>query len=485
MTDAAALSLRGVRKRFGETAALVDATCVVRRGTVHALLGENGAGKSTLMRIAFGLLAPDDGVLERNGRVVRFRSSREAIASGVGMVHQHFMLVPALTVAENAVLGGRGSFDRRAAAARTERTAANAGLAVRADARVYELPVGAQQRAELVRALSHDVDVLILDEPTAVLTPSETDDLLAWMRRFAANGGSVVLITHKLREALAVADDITVLRRGTTVLTAPASAVTEEALVAAVVGADVPRTRTALPAAAPNAEPMFALDAASVTDARGVPRLRRASVQVRRGEVLGVLGVEGAGAAELLRLLAGRLTPSEGRVQHPAVVGFIPADRLTEAVIPAMTLAENLALADAGRRSGVLDWSAYHQRAQALVVAHDVRARGAEAAMRELSGGNQQKFVVARETALAPEALVAENPTRGLDVRASDRVLAAIRDVAIRGGAAVVHSTDMDEILSLTRRVVVCFDGRVTEIAPPADPHDTAPYARALLGAES
>lgn len=485
MTDAAALALRAVRKRFGETQALVDASCVVRRGTVHALLGENGAGKSTLMRIAFGLLAPDDGVVERNGRVVSYRSSREAIASGIGMVHQHFMLVPAFTVVENAVLGGRGLFDPRVAAVTTERTATEAGLSVRSDARVSELPVGAQQRAELVRALSHDVDVLILDEPTAVLTPTESEELLAWMRRFAAGGGSVVLITHKLREALAVADDITVLRRGTTVLTAPATTLTEQELVAAVVGADVPGVGAALPAAPPDAAVVFALDGVSATDTRGVRRLHRANVQVRRGEILGVLGVEGAGAAELLRLLAGRLAASEGQVRRPEVVGFVPADRLTEAVIPAMTLAENLALADAGRRTGVIDWSEYRERTEALIAAHDVRARSAQSAMHELSGGNQQKFVVARETALAPEAVVAEQPTRGLDVRATDRVLAALRDVASRGGAVVVHSADMDEILSLTRRVVVCFDGRVTEIAPPADSRDTAPYARALLGAES
>jgi ABC-type uncharacterized transport system ATPase subunit len=348
----AALSLRAVQKRFGGTVALADASCEIRAGTVHALLGENGAGKTTLMRIAFGLVQPDHGTLLRDERAVRFHSGRDAIAAGLGMVHQHFMLVPAFTVAENAALGGTGRFDPAHAAARVREVAQRTGLTIDPAARVADLPIGAQQRAELVRALAQDARVLILDEPTAVLTPAESDDLYRWMRRFADDGGTVVLITHKLREALAVADDVTVLRQGRTVLAAPRSAVTEDALVAAIMGLDAPLDAEPLPSAESSAEIVFALDDVTWTDAAGVARLRNATLSVRRGEILGVLGVEGSGQAELLRLLAGRLAPTTGRVTHPERVGFVPGDRLHDAVIPAMSATENLVLAEAGRLQG-------------------------------------------------------------------------------------------------------------------------------------
>jgi len=482
----AALSLRAVQKRFGGTVALADASCEIRAGTVHALLGENGAGKTTLMRIAFGLVQPDHGTLLRDGRAVRFHSGRDAIAAGLGMVHQHFMLVPAFTVAENAALGGTGRFDPAHAAARVREVAQRTGLTIDPAARVADLPIGAQQRAELVRALAQDARVLILDEPTAVLTPTESDDLYRWMRRFADDGGTVVLITHKLREALAVADDVTVLRQGRTVLAAPRSAVTEDALVAAIMGLDAPLDAEPLPSAGSSAEIVFALDDVTWTDAAGVARLRNATLSVRRGEILGVLGVEGSGQAELLRLLAGRLAPTTGRVTHPERVGFVPGDRLHDAVIPEMSATENLVLAEAGHLQGTIDWRARAVETAAVIAEYEVRAAGPSAALATLSGGNQQKFVVGRERGVAPQALVAENPTRGLDVRAAARVLAALRAVAEEeNGAAVVCSTDLDEILALTSRVVVCFAGTVTEVPPPSDASDRSVYARALLGAAS
>jgi ABC-type uncharacterized transport system ATPase subunit len=476
-----ALALRDVHRRFGATVALEDARCLVRAGTVHALLGENGAGKTTLMRIAFGMLQADAGVLERDGRAVRFAHERDAIAAGIGMVHQHFMLIPAFTVAENVSLGGRGRLAPAETAARIRSIGTHTGLRVDPDARIRNLPVGAQQRAELVRALAQDARLLILDEPTAVLTPLESEELYGWMRRFAATGGTVVLITHKLREALAVADDVTVLRRGRTVLEGRAQDIPEAALVTAIVGEGTsgamgePLGHTVAPA-------LFALHQASWADARGVMRLAATSLEVRAGEILGVLGVEGAGQRELLRLLAGRLAPTTGRVAHPARVGFIPEDRLRDALIPAFSLTENHALADAAVLEPLVRWQARRAATGSIVAAYDVRTTGPDAPMATLSGGNQQRFVVGRERALAPEALVAENPTRGLDVRATNRVLNAIRDVATHGGAAVVYSADLDEILALTRRVVVCFGGRVTEVEPPADPSDRSAYARAMLG---
>lgn len=482
--SAVALALYDIHKRFGAVPALAGAHCSVAAGSVHALLGENGAGKTTLMRIAFGMLRPDRGRIEVGGAEARFASERDAIAKGIGMVHQHFALVPAFTVAENAALGGRGRFDAAGAAARVRAIGESTGLSVDPFATVASLPVGAQQRAEILRALAHDARVLVLDEPTAVLTPTESEELYGWMRRFTASGGTIVLITHKVREALAVADDVTVLRRGSTVLTGPSRRLDEAKVVRAIVGEASPVTARAPWRVQDDGDALFSLEHASYIDARGATRLQPTTLQVRGGEILGVLGVDGAGQRELLRLLAGRLEPSHGRVMRPSTVGFIPEDRLHDAVIPAFSLSENLALAEAGARRGVIPWDAERGRTAQLLQDYDVRAEGADAAMYTLSGGNQQRFVVGRERQRAPLALVAENPTRGLDVQATARVWEALRSVAAdTRGAVIVHSADLDEILALTRRIVVCFGGRVHEIAPPADPGDRSPYARALLGA--
>lgn len=484
------LELRGVHKRFGATVALEDARCTVRSGTVHALLGENGAGKTTLMRIAFGMIAPDAGSIMLDDRALHPRSSADAIAAGLGMVHQHFMLVPAMTVAENVSLGARGPFDLRHASARVRAIGHETGLAIDPRALARDLSVGAQQRLEIVKALAHDARILILDEPTAVLTPAESQELYTWLRRFAADGGAVVLITHKLREALDIADDVTVLHRGRTVLEDSEHRYAEQDVIAALVGEEggevdgeglehtVSRRRTT------PGEPVLALDNASYTDGTGVRRLRDVSLTVRSGEVLGVLGVEGAGQRELLRLLAGRLEPTAGTVTRPERVGFIPEDRLSDALIPSMTLVENYALADAGTRRGRIDWEAMRTGAQLIVDELEVRGPGIDARIDALSGGNQQKFVVGRERAIAATALVAENPTRGLDIRAAARVRAGISELHGDPPPAVVfHSSDMDEVLAVATRIVVCFGGHVTEIEPPADPNDREPYTRALVGA--
>ena len=494
MSEGAALVLRDVRRAYGRTLALDGAHCTVRRGSVHALLGENGAGKTTLMQIAFGLLRPDSGTVVVDGRHARFQSSADAIAAGIGMVHQHFMLVPAFTAAENVALGGRGRFDAQVTSDRMRAIARETGLEVDPGARVRDLAVGAQQRLEIVKALAHEARILILDEPTAVLAPTESDDLLRWLRRFAEGGGTAVLITHKLREALAVADDLTVLRRGRTVLAASRTSVDEAAVVAALVGdtsdAD---TRLAAPSparrsAAPSApDTVLAVEDVSYVDAQGVTRLDGASLAVRAGEVVGVLGVEGAGQRELLRILAGRLAPTRGTVRRPARVGFIPEDRLHDALIPSLSLTENLALAEAGQLRGLIRWRAIAERTAVLLARFEVRAPGPATPAHTLSGGNQQKFVVGRERELARReragrALVAENPTRGLDLRAAARV----RDEV--GGrsadtAVVFYSADIDEVLAVADRVVVLFGGRLREVARPSDPDDRTPYARAMTGA--
>lgn len=485
MTAEPALALRGIVKQLGSTRALDGADCEIRRGTVHALLGENGAGKTTLMRIAFGALPPDVGSVAVNGTETRFRSSADAIRAGIGMVHQHFTLVGAFTVAENVALGGHGPLDLRLVATRLRALSTATGLVADPDARARDLVLAAQQRVEILKALSHQARILVLDEPTAVLTPAESDELYRWIRRFVADGGTVVLITHRLAEALAVADDITVLRRGKTVLARPRAEVTAESLVEALVG-ELPERATMRRARTPGERVVFALAGVEVRDARGVVRLRDVHLSVRSGEVLGVLGVEGSGQAELLRVLAGRLAPSSGALTRPMRVGFVPEDRLEDALIPTMNLVENAVLAEASALRGAVSWPAREATTARLLAEHEVVATGPRAVAAALSGGNQQKFVVGHERAVAPAALVAENPTRGLDVRAAARVLDSIAAVAdVHGGAAVVFSSDIDEILELTSRVVVCFGGRVTEVPPPADPTDRAPYARALLGLDA
>ena len=494
MTPTEALALVGITHAFGGHRALDDVTTVVARGTVHALLGENGAGKTTLMRVAFGLITPDVGTLRIDGAPVALRSSADAIARGVGMVHQHFMLVPAMTVAENVALGTTGRLDLAAVRARVRAIGEATGLIVDPDARVRDLPVSAQQRVEIVKALARDARTLILDEPTAVLTPEQADDLLRWARRFADEGGSVVLITHKLREARRHADEVTVLRRGRVTRHARTVDLDEAAMIEAITGgmrlggevvpllATTPATDAATtPGSA--SEVVLALDAATVTDARGVVRLHPTTLTVRRGEILGVIGVEGAGQRELLRLLAGRLLPTAGRTSIPDGVGFVPEDRLHDAVIPDLTLTENLALAESGTARGWMRWPSLHDRTTALLAADDVRAAGADAPTRTLSGGNQQKFVLGRERRRASEALIVENPTRGLDLQATARILEGIRTTAATA-AVVFHSTDLDEVLRVATRVVACFDGRVREVPRPTDPEDRTPYARALVGAE-
>lgn len=497
------LELDGLHKRFGQVEALAGASLRVRPGTVHALLGENGAGKSTLMRIAFGMLRPDAGRLVVNGTEARFASSADALAQGIGMVHQHFTLVPAMTVAENVALGMRGRYDARATAERVRTLAARTGLPLDPEARVEALPVGAQQRLEIVKALARDVRLLILDEPTAVLAPHEVDELLRWVRRFADDGHAVVLITHKLREALAVSDDVTVLWRGRTVLAGAATERTEDALVAAMVGAEAVRGPASTPLAEespratrvgpPHGERavVASLRAVHVTDARGTTLLRDASLDVRQGEIVGIAAVEGSGQRELLRLLAGRLRPTRGEVTIPGDVAFVPEDRHVDAMALDMSLTENVALRGLSRRRGRMPWRALGASTDALIARFDVRAPGAATSARSLSGGNQQKLVLARELAAEgtsgggldldrhPALVVVENPTRGLDIRATASVQERLRGARDAGCAVVVYSSDLDEVMALADRVLVLHAGQVTAVHPAT----REAVGRAMLGA--
>ncbi|MEJ7812468.1 MAG: ATP-binding cassette domain-containing protein [Gemmatimonadaceae bacterium] len=489
--------------------ALLDASITVSRGTVHALLGENGAGKSTLMRVAFGMVQPDAGTIAIDGAPARLSSAADAIARGVGMVHQHFTVVPAMTVAENVSLGGRGRYDSRTAAERVRAIGRETGLELDPGAMAGSLPVSAQQRLETVKALARGARTLIMDEPTAVLAPGEASELMAFLRRYVAGGGAVVLITHKLREALQVADEVTVLRRGRTAMTVASSAATVESLADAMIGDSASVAATAPPRsddtsnspasrnptiahaidAAPSPAPTIPFDARviaraerlAVPDERGALAVREATLDVRAGEIVGIVGVEGSGHRELLRAFAGLAAPAGGSISLPARIAFIPEDRHRDALALDLTVAENVAMRGVARAHGVMGWREIAARTQALLTRFDVRGGRADSTMRALSGGNQQKLVLARELHTepegAPELVIAENPTRGLDIAATVAVHRQILAVRDRGGGVVVYSSDVDEVLALADRVVAMFAGGLREV-----PRDRAEAGRAMLG---
>ena len=486
---ALALALQGIDKRFGATQALTSASMRVRSGTVHALLGENGAGKSTLMRIAYGMERPDAGTIAMRGATVRLDSPASAIARGVGMVHQHFTLVPVMTVAENVALGGHGMLDMRRTIAGLRELSDRTGFVLDPGERVELLSVAAQQRVEIAKALMRHARLLVMDEPTAVLPPTESAALLSWLRRFADQGNAVVLITHKLGEALSVADDVTVLRHGRTVLAAPAADTTAASLTRAMLGpAELGERVGRLPTLHQSVEdppkpPVIRAEEVTVAGVTGTVRIRSASFAVGAGEIVGVAGVEGGGQRELLRAIAGRLPVASGRLERPRGVGFVPEDRHRDAVLLDRSLVENVALRGAGTRRGLIEWSGVSARTESLMRAFDVRAAGPRAPMRTVSGGNQQKLVLARELALdgtdLSPAIVVENPTRGLDVRATQEIHDRLRAARDAGAAVVVYSSDIDEVLLLANRVLVVYAGTVREA-----PVDRDLVGRLMLGAE-
>jgi ABC-type uncharacterized transport system ATPase subunit len=470
------LALTNIAKRFGDFVALDDVSLRLIRGTVHALVGENGAGKTTLMRIAFGLTRADAGLVMADGTRRPITSAGDAIDAGIGMVHQHFSNVPAMTVAENVAVGGRGRFDATRAAGRVAEIGSLAGLELDPNARVESLPVSAQQRLEIVKALARNAHTLILDEPTAVLAPAEADELLRWLRAFADRGNAVVLITHKLGEALAVADVVTVLRRGRVVLEAPADALTPRGLATALLGEEL----TPEPQGAPltsSGDVVVSVKHAELADERGVTVLRDADFEIRAGEIVGVAGVEGAGQRQLLRVLAGRAGARRGEIRLPHTAGFVPEDRHRDALVLDFTLAENLALKGAGGRRGLVRWSEFERLTETLVRDLDVRGADAIRSTRALSGGNQQKLILARELDGSPRLLVVENPTRGLDIRATQAVHERLRLVARSGAAVVLYSSDLDELLQLATRIVVLHAARLRECALDRDS-----VGRAMLG---
>jgi simple sugar transport system ATP-binding protein len=474
----ALLSLDKICKQFGRVEALRDVSLSVRPGRVHAVLGENGAGKSTLMRIAYGMMPPDSGTISRNGVPRVLRSPRDAIALGIGMVHQHFMLLPTMTVAENIALGmprGMANPHVRAVLERREDALAD-GL--HPQGRVEWLSVGAQQRVEIIKALARDATLLILDEPTAVLAPADAGALLTWLRQFATEGKGAILVTHKLREALSVADDITVLRRGRVVLQAAVTNVTAEQVVNAMLDTAALRDAIAPPTARSERTVVLRARSVQVMDSRGRVAVREATFDVRGGEIVGIAAVEGSGQRELLRAAAGRMPIAGGTLEIPTKIGFVPEDRRRDALIASFTLVENMALHEAGARRGWMDWQSVFRLTRDLLIGHDVRATGPLVSADSLSGGNQQKFVFAREVSDAPTLFVAENPARGLDLQATHAIAQRLRRARAAGMAVLLHSADLDELLGLSDRMLVVYAGVVTEVTPD---YDTV--GRAMLGA--
>jgi simple sugar transport system ATP-binding protein len=484
-----AVEMRHIRKTWPGVVANDDVSLRVFRGEIHALVGENGAGKSTLMNILYGLLRADSGEIYVNGKLARLSGPRDAIARGIGMVHQHFMLIPPLTVGENIVLGSepvtRGDFYDRAKANQAVRALSERyGLAIDPNARTGNLPVGLQQRVEILKVLYRGASILILDEPTGVLTPQETADLFVVLRSLREQGKTIIFITHKLREVLEISDRVTVLRRGRVVAEMLTRDTSQEEIARAMVGRAV-LLRVEKAPANPGSVALR-VENLTATSEQGLPAVRGVSFELRTGEILGIAGVEGNGQSELVEVLAGTRKPTGGHVwlgdieltragarkTRNAGMAHIPEDRREAGLVLNYTVADNMIL---GRqRNAQFSWRGIVLRlrdvwnwARQLIARFDVRTPSPETPARSLSGGNQQKVVVAREFSSQPKVLLASQPTRGVDIGAIEfihRQLVAQRDA---GAAILLVSAELDEIRSLSDRIAVMYEGRIVDIVPP------------------
>jgi ABC-type uncharacterized transport system ATPase subunit len=481
MADAPLLELEGITKQFPGVLANDRIDLDLQKGEVHALLGENGAGKSTLMNILYGLYHPDEGEIRVNGEPVRITSPRDAIDRGIGMVHQHFMLIPVMTVAENIVLATEprtGPFiDMEGAKQRVRDLSQRYGLAVDPDAKIQAITVAQQQRVEILKALYRGARILILDEPTAVLTPQESQELFGIIRSLTEQGESVIFITHKLNEVLVIADRISVLRRGKRVDTVPRQGATEAALARLMVGREVLLRVEKKPAEA--GDVLLEVDGLTVFDDRGLEAVRDVSLEVRKGEIVGVAGVDGNGQSELIDALTGLRKPAAGRIAvlgkditgastddrlHEGL-GHIPEDRQRRGLVLDFTLAENIALHDFDQapfsRLGWLYPRRMVANARRLLQEFDVRGGGPQTPASSLSGGNQQKVILAREVSRSPQVLIAAQPTRGLDVGASEFIHRRLIEQRDAGRGILLVSFELDEILSLSDRILALYEGQI------------------------
>jgi simple sugar transport system ATP-binding protein len=479
--------LENIVKRFGPTLANDRISLEVRRGEVHALLGENGAGKTTLMNILYGMYQPDEGRIYVRGQEVRIRSPRDALALGIGMVHQHFMLVPVFTTAENIALTdvGRGweRVDLAAVEAKVGEIAQAHGLRVVPGARVGQLPVGLQQQVEILKLLYHGAELLIMDEPTAVLTPQESEGLFKTLRSLADAGRSVIFISHKLEEVLELSDRITVLRRGRVVGTLSRAEATKDVLVRMMVGRELERAEASAPGQA--GEKVLELIDVRARDERGLPALRGINLYLRQGEILGIAGVEGNGQSELAEVVTGLRQVEAGQVRVGgrdltnagvreflrAGVGYIPADRDEVGSVKTLPVKENYLLRTSDwkpvRGRFLLSDQAIGRMAQRLVAEFDVRAAGLEVPAGTLSGGNLQKLILSRELSRQPRILICSHPTRGLDIAATQFVHTKLREARARGAAVLLISGELEELFELSDRLLVLYRGEVVgEVNP-------------------
>ncbi|MGW6704583.1 ABC transporter ATP-binding protein [Streptomyces sp. NPDC054956] len=484
-----AVELHGITKRFPGVVANKDIAITVRKGTVHALVGENGAGKSTLMKILYGMQKPDEGTIAIDGEQVSFHSPGDAIARGIGMVHQHFMLADNLTVLENVVLGGEKLYGIGAKARKKIKEISDAyGLGVRPDALVEDLGVADRQRVEILKVLYRGAKILILDEPTAVLVPQEVDALFDNLRELKSEGLTVIFISHKLGEVLKVADDITVIRRGTTVGTADPRTTTTKQLAELMVGSELPSPETR--ESTVTTTPMLQVEdlRLAATDPDGVVREVLASINftIHKGEVLGIAGVEGNGQTELIETLMGMSIPDGGtitldgadisttatRKRREDGIGYIPEDRHRHGLLLESSLWENRILGHVteapNSKRGILDPKAARKDTERIVREYDVRTPGIEVTAASLSGGNQQKLIVGREMSHNPKFLIAAHPTRGVDVGAQAQIWDAIREARREGLAVLLISADLDELIGLSDTLRVIYRGRLVADADPA-----------------
>lgn len=479
------VQMRGITKKFGDFTANDSIDLTVHQGEIHALLGENGAGKTTLMKVLYGLLQPNEGDILVRGERVEMENPNVAIGKGIGMVHQHFMLVQPFTVAENIILGretvrGAGVLDRARAVEDVEELSRRYGLKVDPNRKIQDISVGMQQRVEILKALYRGADILILDEPTAVLTPQEIEELVKIMTSLTEEGKTIIVITHKLKEIKMVADNCTIIRRGKYIDTVKVADTTERELASKMVGREIQLTvdkEKAKPG-----EVALSIEDLVVKDSRGINAVDGFSLEVMKGEILALAGIDGNGQSELVEALTGIREVASGRFRvggrelqnstpreiFRSGLASIPEDRQRRGLVLDYTVAENLVLQIYGEepysRKGVLDREAISEYARKLIENFDVRPPEESYLARELSGGNQQKVIIAREVSHDPDVLVASQPTRGLDVGAIEYVHAALVEQRDKGKAVFLVSLDLDEVLNVADRVAVIYEGKVVGV---------------------
>lgn len=481
------IEMRDITKVFGGFVANDKINLHLRKGEIHALLGENGAGKSTLMNMLAGLLEPTSGEIAVNGQVVNLDSPSKAASLGIGMVHQHFMLVEAFTVAENIILGSEltknGVLDIAGASKEIKALSERYGLAVDPSAKVADISVGAQQRVEILKTLYRGADILIFDEPTAVLTPSEIDELMAIMKNLVKEGKSIILITHKLDEIRAVSDRVTVIRRGKSIETVEIAGATNADLAEMMVGRSV-SFKTEKQASKPK-EVVLSIKDLVVNENRGVPAVKNLSLDVRAGEIVGIAEIDGNGQSELIQAITGLRKVESGSIElkgdsivglHPRQitelsVGHVPEDRHRDGLILEMMISENIALQtyykEPHSKNGILNYSNITSYAKKLMEEFDVRAASELVPAAALSGGNQQKAIIAREIDRDPDLLIVSQPTRGLDVGAIEYIHKRLIEERDNGKAVLVVSFELDEILNVSDRIAVIHDGKIQGIVSP------------------